>query len=287
MTPASSSATQQRRLRAELRRLRDGSGNTQKSVAEELNWSVSKVIRIETGAVPVSTADVMALLLFYGVEDKSFIDQLVAITRAKDEAWWDEYRSVYKQQFLNFLDYEDAAASIRQFISFAVPGLLQTEAYARNLFRAYMDDEDRIDMAVNVRMRRQEILAPERGKRTSFVIDEAALHRWIGGREVVRQQLEHLKVVGKQSNIKIGIVPFTIGIHPGMRDSFTVLEFAADEQDPIVNIESSHRDVLIRDDLETTSEFIETFFTLEEIATQSGDLDKTLDSVIDNMRLET
>jgi hypothetical protein len=229
----------------------------------------------------------MALLMFYGVKDKILVDELVAITRAKDEAWWDQYKSVYKQQFLDFLDYENAAVSIRQFIAFAVPGLLQTEAYTRNLFRAYMDDEERMDRGVRVRMRRQEILAPERGKQVSFVIDEAALHRWIGGREVILNQLEHLRTIAKQPNVSIGIVPFSVGIHPGMRGSFTVLDFASDEQDPIVNIESPHSDVLIRDDLDTTSEFIETFYALEEITAQAGDLDKALDSVIDNMRLDT
>jgi transcriptional regulator with XRE-family HTH domain len=284
MTPAGSRATQQRRLRAELRRLRDDSGKTQKAVAKELGWSVSKVIRIETGAVQVSTSDVMALLMFYDVKDKVRADELLTITRDKEEAWWDQYKPVYKQQFLDLLDYENAAAYIRQFIGFVVPGLLQTEAYARALFGGYMDDRERIERAVRVRMRRQKVLAPDRGTQASFVIDEAALHRWIGGPEVIREQLDHLKNVAKQPNVSIRVVPFSVGMHPGMRGSFTIFEFAEDE-DPVVNIEDPHRDALIRDDLETTSEFIETFYALDEIAAIDGDLDKFLDSVIDGTRL--
>lgn len=287
MAQGGSRVMQQRRLRADLRRIRDDAGHTQKVVAESLGWSVSKVIRIETGAVQVSTSDVMALLHFYGITDEAHTEELLTITRTKDEAWWDAYRPVYKQQFLDFLDYENSAARLRQFISFAVPGLLQTEAYMRTLFRGYMDEPERIERAVRIRLRRQQVLASDRGKQFWFIIDEAALHRWFGGPDVIREQLDHLREIARQPNVSIRIVPFSVGMYPGVRGSFTVMEFPSDDEDLIVNIESPHSDALIRDDLETTSEFVETFYALDDYATPDGDLDKALDSVIDRMRLDT
>ncbi len=126
---------QLRRLRGELRRARELAGRTQKQVAEDLGWSLSKVIRQETGAQNISTADVMALVHYYRITDTALIDSLLAITRAKEHIWWwDDYKDIYPKRFIDFLAYEDSATSIRQFQTLEVPGLLQTEAYARTLF---------------------------------------------------------------------------------------------------------------------------------------------------------
>src|SRR5256885_4093000 len=135
--------TQQRRLRAELKRAREQSGMTQKEVAEALDWSPSKVIRIETGAVIISTSDLMALLPHYGVTDRKRIDTLVEVARAsRKQAWWDDYRPYYDQQFLTFLGYEASTIRMRAFQALLVPGLLQTPAYTNAIMRAYTDDDD-------------------------------------------------------------------------------------------------------------------------------------------------
>lgn len=283
MAQGGSQVMQQRRLRAELRRMRDATGHTQKAVADSLGWSVSKVIRIETGAVHVSTSDVMALLHFYGVGDQDTTERLLAITRAKEKAWWDVYRPYVSQQHLDFLGYEDSSIRIRQFIGYVVPGLLQTEDYVNALIRGYESDEARIERAVRIRMRRQQILEPSAGRQAWFIIDEAALHRWIGGPDVARAQLVHLKEMAKQPNVSIRVIPFSAGMHIGMRASFTLFEFPSDE-DLIVNIEDPYREALIRDDLATTSEFVEAFYSLQEVATPDEDLDKIIDSVLDGIR---
>jgi transcriptional regulator with XRE-family HTH domain len=286
MTLGGSRVLQQRRLRAELRRLRESGGHTQKTAAAGLDWSTSKIIRIETGVVQVSSSDVRAMLHFYGVTDPTKTQDLLAITRARDEAWWDSYRSVYRQQFLDYLAYEDSATHIRQFISFVLPGLLQTEEYMRRLFQGYRDDETWIERAVQARTRRQQILAPGSGKRASFIIDEAALQRWIGGQDVTRRQFEHLRAMAKQPNISIRLVPFAVGMHPGMRGSFTILDFESDDEGTIVSIESLESDA-IEDDLETTSTFLDIFTILEDIATPKQEFDTALDAVVDRMRLDT
>ncbi|GAB3449853.1 helix-turn-helix domain-containing protein [Actinophytocola sediminis] len=279
MAEGASQVMQQRRLRAELRRMRDTTGHTQRAVADSLGWSVSKVIRIETGAVHVSTSDVMALLHFYGVSDQDTTTRLLDVTRAKEKSWWDAYRSVHSQQFLEFIAYEDSALRVRQFIGYVVPGLLQIEDYTRAIIRGYESDEEKIERSVRIRKRRQQILDPDAGREIWFIIDEAALHRWIGGPAVARAQLVHLKEMARQPNISIRVIPFSAGMHIGMRASFTLLEFPSDE-DLIVNIEDPYREALVRDDLQTTSEFVEAFYSLQEVATQDEDLDKIIDSVL-------
>jgi transcriptional regulator with XRE-family HTH domain len=280
---------QQRRLRAELRRIRERAGHTQKAAAESLGWSTSKIIRIETGAVTVSPADVMALLHVYEVNDKPLADELVGITRSKNEMWWDAYRKYHSQQFLDFLDYEHAAIRIRQYIGFVVPGLLQTEEYATHLINGYTDDEEFAKRGVELRMRRQQRLSEEDAPHAWFVLDEAVLHRWIGGADVMRQQLTHLKEVARRPNITIQVVPFKTGMHPGMIGSFTIFEYQSgnEESDYVVNVEDPHREVLIRDDPDTASKYVETFYNLEDFAVGKEHLDAIIDPVIETMRHET
>jgi transcriptional regulator with XRE-family HTH domain len=143
---------QQRRLRAELRRIRSTTGYTQKAVAEALNWSASKLIRIETGVNQVSTSDVMALLHFYDVGDQARTEELIAITRTKERMWWDNYRDFLSQQFINFLDYENSATRIRQYMAFVVPGLLQIEEYTRAVIAGHYEDPESIERGVRVRI---------------------------------------------------------------------------------------------------------------------------------------
>ena len=145
-----------------------------------------------------------------------------------------------------------------------IPGLLQTEEYVRALFEGYQKDEKWIERAVEVRKRRQQNLTPTQRKQAWFIIDESALQRWIGGAAATRRQFDHLRTMAAQPNINISLLPFSLGAHPGMRASFTILEFASNE-DTIVNIESPESDAF-EDNLETTSEFLEIFTNLKEIA---------------------
>ena len=285
MTQGGSRVMQQRRLRVELRRIRERAGRTQKVVADSLGWSTSKVIRIETGAVHVSTSDVMALLHYYGVNENT--EELLALSRAKEQSWWDTYRSYYKQPFLDFLAYEDSAVRLRQFIGSVVPGLLQTEDYMRALFTSNSaNDADQIERAMHVRARRQAILDPDRGCQASFLIDEAGLHRWVGGPAVARAQLDRLREAARQPNISIRVVPFSAGMHPGMFDEFTIFDFASEDEDTVVNVEEHNR-AQIREEPEITSQYLEHYFVVEELATPEDELDAVLDSVLEGIRLDT
>ncbi|MGH3875693.1 MAG: helix-turn-helix domain-containing protein [Actinophytocola sp.] len=278
----------QRRLRAELRRIREGAGCTQKSVAEAMGWSTSKVIRMETGVVNVSTSDVMALLLYYGITEPDRTEELLAISRTKEEMWWDRYREFSTPDFFNFLDYENSASEIRHYVGFVLPGLLQTEDYARAVISGQISDPEGIEREVQIRLRRQELLANKEGLRAWYIIDEAALHRWIGGREVLMRQLVVLKEMTEWPNLSIRVVPHTVGMHPGlMRRSFMIFDFSADDEESIVNIEDPHKDKLIQVDQATNSEFVKRFQALEDVAADEAESGKLIDSALERVRMST
>lgn len=276
--------TQQRRLRAELKRAREQSGMTQREVAEALDWSPSKVIRIETGAVIISTSDLMALLPHYGITDRKRIDTLVEVARAsRKQAWWDEYRPYYDQQFLTFLGYEASTIRLRAFQALLVPGLLQTKAYSEAVIRAYTDDLEVISRGVEVRAKRQQILDLKSGPELFFVLDEAVLHRWVGGADVMREQLLRLEELDQRPNINIQVVPFTAGAHSGMRGAFTIFEFPFEEEDYALLLEHPDGDVLIQNNPDVASTYVETFFELEAVAAPKGDINKITRPIIESL----
>lgn len=276
--------TQQRRLRAELKRAREQSGMTQREVAEALDWSPSKVIRIETGAVIISTSDLMALLPHYGITDRKRIDTLVEVARAsRKQAWWDEYRPYYDQQFLTFLGYEASTIRLRAFQALLVPGLLQTKAYSEAVIRAYTDDLEVISRGVEVRAKRQQILDLKSGPELFFVLDEAVLHRWVGGADVMREQLLRLEELDQRPNINIQVVPFTAGAHSGMRGAFTIFEFPFEEEDYALLLEHPDGDVLIQNNPDVASTYVETFFELEAVAAPKGEINKITRPIIESL----
>jgi transcriptional regulator with XRE-family HTH domain len=282
MAQTGTRVTQQRRLRAELRRIRETAGHTQKTAAELTGWSISKLIRIETGVVKISPSDMDWLLKHYQVNDQTVKDELLAITQTKESMWWDKYLEFYPQQFFDFLDFENSAMRIQQYMGFVIPGLLQTREYATALIKGYDADPASLERGVEMRMLRQYRLTRGDRPSTSFVIDEAVLHRWIGGPEVMRNQLTRLKELALEPNISIRIVPFSVGMHPGMRGSFTVFEYSSDVDDLVVNVENPHGDVLIQDNTEAML-YLGTFHELEEFAAPEQELNKVIDPVIDTM----
>jgi transcriptional regulator with XRE-family HTH domain len=276
--------TQQRRLRAELKRAREQSGMTQRDVAAALDWSPSKVIRIETGAVIISTSDLMALLPHYGVTDRKRIDALVEVARAsRKQAWWDAYRQYYPQQFLTFLGYEASTIRLRCFQALLVPGILQTRAYSEAILRAYTSDPERIARGTEIRVNRQRILDNPSGPELFFVLDEAALQRWVGGPEVMREQLLRLEELDQRPNINIQVIPFAVGAHVGMRGAFTIFEFPFEDEDFALLLEHPDGDVLIQNNPEEASRYVETFFELESVAAPKGYIKKITRPILDRL----
>lgn len=274
---------QRRRLLAELRDARDSVNLTQKDVAEALDWSTSKLIRIENGSVGVSVTDLRALLHHYGIGDRDRVDGLVTMARAsKQQSWWDKYRIHYGQQFMTFLGLEASALRIRQFQMLVVPGLLQIPEYTRTLVATGTSDEEVIAREVEVRTKRQELLG-ENGPEMYFILDESVLHRTIGGPEVMRGQLLRLKELATKPNVVLQILPYAVGVHRGMKGSFEVFELTDNVDDYAVLLEQPYKDTLLPDSSEETREYVNIFFELEKLARPATETAKIIDEVLERM----
>jgi transcriptional regulator with XRE-family HTH domain len=232
MTKVQGSVIQRGRLTRELRRIRKDAGMTQEQVAAAMEWSLSKLIRIEGGGVSISVSDMKSLLTLYQITDEDYVEELVAFARAaRQRSWFTAFRDITSPQYVTFVGYEAAASIIRQFEPTLIPGQLQTEEYARAVTLEYA--ADRVDKLVEIRIRRQELLEEPR-RLFFFILDEAAIRRQVGAPTnpgIMRRQLRNLIETARQPNITVEIVPFSAGVHPGMKGPFTVLEFPGDDED--------------------------------------------------------
>ena len=246
-----SPAVQRRRLRTELRRARQQAGLTQEQVADAMEWSLSKVIRIEAGAVGISANDLKVLLGHYEIVDEAQVANLLALARAgRERPWQSVYGDVVSPRMLQFIEFEAAAVISRNFQPLLIPGLLQTEEYARAIFRQFSGDvpDKRIDAQVEVRLRRQELLDRYDSPLLFFILDEAATRRLIGGRDVMRRQLRRLIEMAARPHVTVEVVPFSAGVHPGLLGSFVIQEFQDPADEDVLYLESPQGEVISRDD---------------------------------------
>lgn len=258
-----------------LRGHREGAGLTQRKVAEELDWSLSKVIRIETGAHGVSVTDLNAMLDLYGVTDDGVVAELRKMARdSRGQPWWNEYRELVSPQLARYLGYEDAAVSFRVFHPFLIPGLLHTETYAQELLGAH-SEPDRIRRVSELRTLRQERTLSQPGVVHDFIVNEEALYRWVGGPRRMRQQLQRLLDMGSRPGISLSVVPFSAGAHPGLLGPFIILRLK-DSGDEVVFKENAGGDQLIRDDPEQIAQYAAYFEELRERALPRDQADALL-----------
>jgi transcriptional regulator with XRE-family HTH domain len=228
-------SARRRRLGAELRRLREDAGVTIERVAEKLECSHSKVSRIENGQVSASPRDVRDMLELYRVDhDKR--EALVQIARdTRRPGWWQQYGDV-PGGIPAYAGMEVAATSIDMYMALVVPGLLQTEVYARTVIRAVAPDlpATEVGRRVELRMRRQAALQGETAPRLRVLLDESVLRRPVGGAEVMRPQLQKLLAVTELPTVTLQILPLATGAHAGIDGSFEVCGFPAAEPDVVV-----------------------------------------------------
>jgi len=264
-----SPVVQRRRLRTELRKARQDARLTQEQVALAMDWSLSKVIRIEAGQVGISTNDLKALLGLYNITDVARTDELIAVARAaRERAWWSMYSDVAPSGLLQLIGFESAAAIRRNFEPLLIPGLLQTEEYARALIKG-MDDRitaKRLDALVEIRMRRQELVDRINPPQLFFIMDEAVVRRPAGGGGVMRNQIRHLIEMADRPNVTIEVVPLSAGVHPGLKGSFAVLEFPDAGDDDVLYIENTRGDLIVRDETEDVLTHREIFEQLRNIS---------------------
>ncbi|GGV11567.1 transcriptional regulator [Actinomadura cremea] len=217
-------------LRSELVRLRKDKGLTQEQVARRLEWSPSKLIRVEGGKNAITRTDLQALLSVYDVTSEGRQERLQALARgAREPAWWNAYKGEFDDSFLNFVGYAAGAAYIRHFHGTVVPGLLQTEAYAEVLSTGMVSTQKQA-FGVRLRMQRQqELAARENPPRQSYIIDEAVIRRHVGIKTdpaIMPDQLLHIADAAERDELlSIRVIPFNIGAHLGLHGPFTILEF--------------------------------------------------------------
>jgi transcriptional regulator with XRE-family HTH domain len=217
-------------LRNEIVRLRKESGLTQEQVAAELEWSPSKLIRVEGGRNAITKVDLDALLTRYGVTSESRREQLQALNRgARERGWWDDYRGDVSPAYLNYVGFEAGAAFIRQFQSGFLPGLLQSADYAEAV-TVNSVDAVRVASIVGLRLKRQSELAKRDPRpRQYYVVDEAVIRRHVGISKdpaIMPDQLRRVADAAEQDDlITIRVIPFERGAHRGLYGPFTLLEF--------------------------------------------------------------
>jgi len=252
MHAAEVSSTQRRRLRSVLRQLRSDAGMTQEHVANEMDWSLSKVIRIETGAVSVSVNDVRALLNLYSVMDKTRVADIIELARvARLRPWWYAYRDHYSQAFQSYLDLEAGAKLLKFWQPSIVPGLLQTEAYARAAVAATASSEEdaagRVDMDIEVRQHRQRAIFDQPSPpHITVVLEEPVLLRMVGGAGIMRDQIRRLQEISELPHVTLRVLPLSVGVVTGMFGQFIILEFEDEDDPPVVYVEGAAGVSLVR-----------------------------------------
>jgi transcriptional regulator with XRE-family HTH domain len=265
-----------RRLRTELHNARLKADLTQEQVAKAMVWSLSKMIRIETAQTGISVNDLKALLSLYGITDKKRIDKLVEMAQAAKQApWWKPYTDFAPAELLQLIDYESAASAISQFETMFVPGILQIDEYASAILGAFYDEEpsdERVAALVDLRKKRRSLLTRKNPKppRFSFVLDESVIQRLVGSPAIMHRQLRHLVDVTKLPNVTIGLVPFTAGLHPGMKGPFAVVQFDDTPDENIVFLEGPRGD-FISDNPRETQGYLDAFERIAEKALGASD----------------
>jgi transcriptional regulator with XRE-family HTH domain len=258
-------------LRSELVRLRkEERGMTQEQVAGNLEWSASKLIRVEGGHSSITKVDLDALLSQYGVTSESQRERLQALNRgAKETGWWEAYRGDAAPAYLNYIGYEAGAAFIRQFPGTVVPGLLQTPEYAEAL-TAISVEPVRVAPVVKLRMQRQSELAQrEAPPRQYFVLDEAVIRRHIGietDPAIMPNQLLHIAGRARDDDrVTVRVIPFSKGAHLGLSGPFTLLEFDGGLPD-LLYLDTGREDITMIASDDRVSEYADTFEKLLESA---------------------
>jgi transcriptional regulator with XRE-family HTH domain len=227
-----SPTVRRRELGTLLRKLREEKRMTVRQVTEQLLCSPSKVSRIETGQRGATLRDVRDLCDFYGVTDQAFRDQLMDLAKqGKQQGWWQPFDLPYS----TYVGFEAEARVIRDFDSAVVPGLLQTPEYVRALHEDPLPfgSRDLIGQRIQARLKRQELITRPSPPPLELraILDEAVLHRVIGGPAVMAAQLKRVVQEMERPNVTVQVIPYSVGAHPALDSNFNILEFAGSAAD--------------------------------------------------------
>ncbi|KIZ15193.1 helix-turn-helix domain-containing protein [Streptomyces natalensis] len=227
-------------LGTQLRRMREAAGISREAAGDAIRGSHAKISRLELGRVGCKERDVADLLTLYGVTDEADrSDFLTLAKRTSTPGWWHQYGDVLPNWFETHLGLEEAASVIRTYEVQFVPGLLQTEGYARAVTTLGHPQAtaQEIERRVALRVQRQKLLTAPDAPRLWAVMDEASLRRPLGGPEVMADQLRHLRSMAELPNITLQVAPFSLGGLAAAGGPITILRFLEPDLPDIVYLE--------------------------------------------------
>ncbi|MGQ0772969.1 MAG: helix-turn-helix domain-containing protein [Pseudonocardiales bacterium] len=239
-----------RRLAAELRRLRGTADLSREVVSAQTGINYATLYRIETARARPQLRTLATLLTLYGVEAEQR-DYLTILCRdAAEQGWLRPYHSDLPEQYTAYISFEAEAAGVRNYESMFIPGLLQTEDYARAVIRGVlpMASPQKIDDRVQARIERQQVLTKDSPLKLWAIVDEAALRRLVGGAEVMRAQLRHLLDSTSSPHITFQVIPYGAGAHAGMPGAFVVMDFTDPMDTDLIHIDSMAGDLFLESD---------------------------------------
>jgi transcriptional regulator with XRE-family HTH domain len=229
-----------RRLAAELTELRDRAGLTREQVEAETGVAIGTLFRIEKAQSRPQRRTLLTLLDLYGVKDPAARETLVALSRQSNQlGWLEPFEDALTEKTPTFISFESEATQLTMYEQSFVPGLLQTPQYARALIGGInpaLPTSD-IDQRVEVRLRRQELLANDKPVALWVVLDEAVTRRVVGGPAVMKAQLDRLAEAAERPNVTLQVIPDSAGAHPGMRGAFALMDFEAPDP-PVVYLDT-------------------------------------------------
>ncbi|GAA1564443.1 helix-turn-helix transcriptional regulator [Actinomadura kijaniata] len=240
----------QRRLAGELLQLRADAGQTREEVAESTGINPATLYRIEHARTRPQTRTLVALLDAYGVTEPRRSELVTLNKQAAERGWLHTLASSLPEHYASYIEFEGAARAVRNYECLFIPGLCQTEDYARAAIRGTLPGATReqIQNRVEARMRRQAILTGEHPLELWAIVDEAALRRAVGGSQIMVEQMQKLREVSELPNVTLQVIPYEAGAHPGMPGSFVVMDFPESVGPSIVYIESQAGDLFLEEE---------------------------------------
>ncbi|MBH1936142.1 helix-turn-helix domain-containing protein [Streptomyces sp. AV19] len=239
MPPRTAPTARQQRLGAELRKMRERAGMNAPQAADQLGTNRTGISNIEAGRFGVSAERVRSLARIYECADQAYVDALAAMAEERGKGWWEEYRGTITRGALDLAELEHHARSLRSVQIMHMPGLLQTEDYAKAVLSTAAPAPSPVELRrrLSFRMRRRDVLDKKDGLTCMFLIHEAAMRMEFGGPKVTRHQLEYVLEASERSNITVRAVPFSAG---GFPNAGTSTKYAAG---PVPQLDTIHLDV--------------------------------------------
>ncbi|MEU3479074.1 helix-turn-helix domain-containing protein [Streptomyces sp. NPDC033754] len=236
-----------RRLAAELRKLRADSGLTREDVTERTGINEATLYRIERSRARPQKRTLVSLLDLYQADDQARADLLALQSGSNDQGWLRPYHSELPEEYTAYIGFEAEARTVRNYESLFVPGLAQTEPYASAVVKGVlpMASQKEVAQRVQARMERQAVLSKERPLQLWAIVDEAALRRTVGGRDVMRGQARHLLDLMAEPHVTFQVIPFEQGAHAGMTGSFVHMDFPDADDPELVYLDTPAGDLFL------------------------------------------